>query len=97
MFLVKLLPSKPKNKNEGCKNEKEVINPGAWCAALTGPRIPASPPIREILNRLEPTILPKSMEVCLFSTKLTEAASSGRLVPIAKTVNPISSSGTPAS
>ena len=58
--------------------------------------MPAIPPTKAILKRFEPNIFPKSIVYSFFLVREIEAASSGKLVPIATSVNPISSSGTPA-
>ena len=58
--------------------------------------MPAIPPTKAILKRFDPKIFPKSIVYSFFFVREIEAASSGKLVPIATSVNPISSSGTPA-
>ena len=58
--------------------------------------IPETPPTRPILNKLEPITFPKSIEVSSFLINAIDAANSGRLVPMAIRVKPISSLGIPA-
>ena len=58
--------------------------------------MPAIPPTKAMLKRFDPKIFPKSIVYSFFFVREIEAASSGKLVPIATSVNPISSSGTPA-
>lgn len=47
------------------------------------------PSIQNILKILLPTTFPIAISACFLSAATTEVASSGRLVPIATTVNPI--------
>ena len=61
-----------------------------------GLRIPAIPATRPMLKRLDPTTFPSSIENWSFLASETDAANSGRLVPMARRVKPINSSGTPA-
>lgn len=54
-----------------------------------------TPKIPSMLKIFEPIKLPNSMSVCRLKTAMSELASSGRLVPTAMRVKPITLSGTP--
>ncbi len=55
----------------------------------TGLTAELSPKTHKILKILEPTIFPIAMSACFFLAATTEAANSGKEVPIATTVSPI--------
>ena len=59
---------------------------------IEGLIIPASGNTAKMLKIFEPTILPSAKSSSFFNTPAIQAASSGRLVPIAIMVNPITKS-----
>ena len=55
-----------------------------------------TPITHSMLNMFEPITLPMEISICFLNAAATDAASSGRLVPTATTVRPITCSLTPS-
>ena len=72
---------------------RSLLTTAAWIGKL--PQKPGIAKTNRILNIFEPTIAPTAISAWPLSALVTDAANSGRLVPTATMVSPMTSSDTP--